>query len=220
MRALNEVRRQYREGEVDVVGFYVNPSVDAQVKSIAKAEQYQVTLATVQNMSLGPNALFGQLNDAFRIRGVGRDVYVVDKEGRIQTIRAVDEQGKLRPRPDIVSDVHSALGTVLPPGLGPIPRVFRSIEKNEVWVTARRHRGFEAYSDKNGGEAPESDAVTPPHRDTQPYEAFLGPPIRSDRGRSVSVRATAVFGCGVGGERGRTHSEARWRVDAPSSPRG
>ena len=111
-----EVRRQYREDEVDVVGFYMNPSLDAQVRSIAKREKFEVTLATVQNMSLGPNALFGQLNDAFHIRGAGRDVYVVDKEGRIHTIPAVDEQGKLRPRPDIVSDVHSALGTILSPG--------------------------------------------------------------------------------------------------------
>jgi hypothetical protein len=116
MWALNEVRRQYPEDEVDVVGFYMNPSMDAQTKSIAKREKYEVTLATVQNMSLGPNALYGELNDAFHLRGVGRDVYVVDKEGRIHTIPAVDEQGKLRPRPDIVSDVHSALGTALSPG--------------------------------------------------------------------------------------------------------
>jgi AhpC/TSA family len=116
MWALNEVRRQYRGDEVDVIGFYMNPSVDADVKSIAKRERYEVTLATVQNMSLGPNGLLGQLNDAFHVRGAGRDVYVVDKEGRIRTIPAVDEKGKLRPRPDIVSDLHSALGTVLPPG--------------------------------------------------------------------------------------------------------
>jgi hypothetical protein len=116
MWALNEVRRQYREDEVDVVGFYMNPSLDAQTKTIAKNEKYEVTLATVQNMSLGTNALFGEMNDAFHIRGMGRDVYVVDKEGRIHTIPAVDEQGKLRPRPDIVSDVQSALGTILSPG--------------------------------------------------------------------------------------------------------
>lgn len=116
MWALNEVRRQHREDEVDVIGFYMNPSVDAEVKTIAKNERYKVTLATVQNTSLGPTALFGQLAEAFHVRGAGRDVYVMDREGRIRTIPAVDEQGKLRPRPDIVSDVNSAIGAVLSPG--------------------------------------------------------------------------------------------------------
>jgi hypothetical protein len=116
MWSLNEVRRQYREDEIDVIGFYMNPSTDAQVKTIAKNERYEVNLSTVQNMSVGPTALFGDLHNTFHMRGVGRDVYVVDKDGRIQAIPAVDEQGKLRPRPDIIQDVHAALATVLPPG--------------------------------------------------------------------------------------------------------
>lgn len=113
MWALNEVRQQYRSDEVDVVGFYVSPGRDAQTMAIAKRENYKVTLATVQNISVGPTALFGELNNAFRMRGVGRDVYVVSTDGRIHTIPAVDEEGKPRPRPDIVADVHSVLGTVL-----------------------------------------------------------------------------------------------------------
>lgn len=118
MWALNEVRRQYRSDEVDVVGFYVNPGLDAQTVTIAKRENYNVTLATVQNMSLGPTPLFGELNNAFHMRGAGRDVYIVDREGRIHTIPAVDEQGKRRPRPDIVAEVDRVLGTVLAAGSG------------------------------------------------------------------------------------------------------
>ena len=88
MRVLRHVRQRYPGEQLDVIAFELNSMPDSQISAIASREGYQMgaTLAGAQNTP----GLIQTLQDGFAIRGPGRDVYVIDKNGRLRTVPAVD----------------------------------------------------------------------------------------------------------------------------------
>jgi thiol-disulfide isomerase/thioredoxin len=86
MAVLNKVRRDYPEEQVDVVGFYLNRTTPQALKELGAGQNYAMTLAQAQP----PTELVAALDKGFAIRGVGRDIYLVDKDGGFRTVDVSD----------------------------------------------------------------------------------------------------------------------------------
>lgn len=82
MGVLNKVRRDYPEAQVDVIGFYLNATTPEAVKELGASNNYVMTLAQAQP----PTERVAALDKGFSLRGVGRDIYLVDKDGGIHTV--------------------------------------------------------------------------------------------------------------------------------------
>jgi len=82
MGVLNKVRRDYPESQVDVIGFYFNVTTPEALKELGAANNYGMTLAQAQP----PTERVAALDKGFSPRGVGMDIYLVDKDGGIHTI--------------------------------------------------------------------------------------------------------------------------------------
>ena len=102
MNVLDQIRRLYPEKDLDVVGFYLNRTSDADIDSIAAREGHSFTMAQGQ-----PTGEFVRdLTAGFGFRGTGRDIYVVGRDGRYV---AVDASDLSRPDNDILQQVRSLL---------------------------------------------------------------------------------------------------------------
>ena len=88
MRVLRHVRQRYPGEQLDVIGFELNSMADSQISAVASREGYDMgaILAGAQNSP----GLIQNLQDGFGIRGPGRDVYVIEKNGRLRTVPVVD----------------------------------------------------------------------------------------------------------------------------------
>jgi hypothetical protein len=83
---LDSLRRDYSPDELDVVGLYLNRADDGEVDRIAGAEGHSITMARGQ-----PTGEFVQsLTSGLNFRAPGRDIYVLGKDGRYQTVDAGD----------------------------------------------------------------------------------------------------------------------------------
>jgi thiol-disulfide isomerase/thioredoxin len=114
MSVLGRVRGRYGADQVDVVGFELNPMSDAEVASNASNEGYDngATLAAAQQNE----DLIRRLAEGFKIRGPGRDIYVVDRKGRYHAVAAVDWQDHPRDPNSVESDVAARLSDAMMTG--------------------------------------------------------------------------------------------------------
>ena len=86
MGVLNKVRRDYPEAQADIIGFYFNATTAGALKELGAAKNYERTLVQAQP----PTELVAALDKGFSPRGVGRDIYLVDKDGGIHTVDVSD----------------------------------------------------------------------------------------------------------------------------------
>jgi hypothetical protein len=112
MSVLDGVRRENPADKLDVVGFYLNSQSPSDVASLGSREGYGVTLAPAQP----PNELIAALHSSFKIRGPGRDIYVVDRSGRYRAVSTVDGSGARRPGDEIRAEVNALVKDVLKAG--------------------------------------------------------------------------------------------------------
>ena len=107
MSILNRIRQQYPPERLDVVAFYLNEIETSELRSIRNRMGYDMIIAEAQP----PVELIAALDRAYRIRGPGRDIYVVDTKGKI---RAIDTSDLGKSRGDIESEIIEALRKVNP----------------------------------------------------------------------------------------------------------
>lgn len=86
MTVLNNIRQDYPESQVDVIGFYVNKIEIQELEKIGFNKNYQIVLSPAQS----PPELVWNLDRTFKLRGPGMDIYVVDKKGGIRSIDTSD----------------------------------------------------------------------------------------------------------------------------------
>jgi len=86
MAILNRIRRQYPPEKLDVVAFYLNEIDTSELRSIRNRMGYDMIIAEAQP----PVELIAALDKRYRIRGPGRDIYVVDTKGKLQAIDTGD----------------------------------------------------------------------------------------------------------------------------------
>jgi len=82
MNVLNKVRRDYPETRVDVIGFYLNRTTPQALSELGAGKDYAMTLAPAQP----PVELVAALDKGFGLRGPGRDIYLVDRDGGVRTV--------------------------------------------------------------------------------------------------------------------------------------
>ena len=109
MSVLNEMRQDYSPEQLDVIGFYLNPRSDSDIAALGEREGYNATLAGAQESP----ELIESLQKSFDIRGPGRDIYVIDRNGIIHTVKAVDDGGRLVSPADLVSEVNAQVKSAL-----------------------------------------------------------------------------------------------------------
>ncbi len=109
MAVLNQIRQNYPADQLDVVGFYLNSRSNSDIAAVADKEGYQVTLAAAQSTP----QLIESLQSGFDIRGPGRDIYVIDKTGRIHTIKAVNGNNSPLPENQIESQVEAQVKSAI-----------------------------------------------------------------------------------------------------------
>ncbi len=109
MSVLDEIREEYPADKLDVVGFYLNPRMDAEIAAVGAREGYNVTLAGAQESP----GLIENLQKSFDIRGPGRDIYVIDKTGIIHTIKAVGGGGNPVSPGELESEVSARVKSAL-----------------------------------------------------------------------------------------------------------
>lgn len=112
MEVLKGVRQENPPEKLDVVGIFLNARSSPDVANLGAREGYWVTLAAGQP----PTELIAALDAAFRIRGPGRDIYVIDRAGRYSAVSTVDGSGERRPEADIKADVRARLADVMKKG--------------------------------------------------------------------------------------------------------
>lgn len=111
MGVLNSVRQETSVDKLDVVGFFLNARSSPEVASLGAGEGYWVTLAASQP----PTELIVALHSSFRIRGPGRDIYVIGRSGRYRVVSTVNGQ-EPRPQREIKAEVDALLKEVLKAG--------------------------------------------------------------------------------------------------------
>jgi len=102
MAILNRIRQQYPVEKLDVVAFYLNVIDAPELRDIQFRKGYRMVIAEAQP----PVELIASLDKAYGIRGPGRDIYVVDKNGRI---RVIDAGNLDKPWEQIESQITEAL---------------------------------------------------------------------------------------------------------------
>lgn len=112
MAVLQSVRQGNPAGDLDVVGFFLNAKSGAEVAHAGALEGYRVTLAPCQP----PVELIAALAPAFRIRGPGRDLYVLDRRGHYHVVSMVDGNGNSRPKAEVQDEVSGLVADVLKKG--------------------------------------------------------------------------------------------------------
>lgn len=112
MAVLKGVRQANSPEELDVVGFFLNAKSAPDVASAGAREGYWVTLAAAQP----PHELIAALDSSFRIRGPGRDIYVVEPSGRYRAVSTVNRDGARRPESEIKAEVDARIKELLKKG--------------------------------------------------------------------------------------------------------
>ena len=83
---LDGLRRQYPEEDLDVVGFYLNTAEKSAVDQIASAEGHSIMMA--QGQPTGP--FVEALTASLGFRAPGRDIYIIGKDGKYETVDTSD----------------------------------------------------------------------------------------------------------------------------------
>jgi hypothetical protein len=86
MNVLDTVRRLYPESDLDIVGFYLNTTSDADLDRMAASEGRTFTMARGQPTGEFVQQLLGGLD----FHGTGRDIYVIGPDGHYTTVDASD----------------------------------------------------------------------------------------------------------------------------------
>lgn len=113
MGVLNDVRQEHSREKLDVVGFFLNARDPSEVASLGSREGYWITLAAGQPPG---EPLIRDLDNAFHIRGPGRDIYVIGRSGSYRAVSTVDAAGERRPAGEIKAEVAARLKEVLKKG--------------------------------------------------------------------------------------------------------
>ncbi|MFA6003287.1 MAG: redoxin domain-containing protein [Elusimicrobiota bacterium] len=109
MGALQAVRQKYPEDKLDVVGLYLNEASEADIAAAAQREGYAVTLAPAQKTQ----QLIEALQSRFSIRGPGRDIYIVRRDGFFQRVATVDQEDDFRESSVVVPEVEAYIQKAL-----------------------------------------------------------------------------------------------------------
>lgn len=112
LTVLDDLRWRFPEDRLDVVGIYLNPASDAEVDEIGKREGRRITLAGAQHS--GSLDLVRALDSGFGFGAPGREIYVVDAQGKM---RAIDSSDLGYPTGSLETLVIQAIGKAT--GLAP-----------------------------------------------------------------------------------------------------
>jgi thiol-disulfide isomerase/thioredoxin len=107
LKILKSIRSEYREEDLDVIGFYLNPTSNDTLLKLKPPADYPLIFAAAQQR----HDLIAKLHREFHIRGGGSDVYVVDRTGKIHVI---DVSNGKRVSADLLKEVEHSLTKNVP----------------------------------------------------------------------------------------------------------
>ena len=86
MNLLAAIRPDYAENKLDLIGFYMDEINSEALSQTAQSSSYFFTIAGAAQTPELKAALF----KSFHVRGPGKDIYVVDKAGKITAVDVSD----------------------------------------------------------------------------------------------------------------------------------